>query len=438
MRAGRTPRWALIGAVALVTALATPVVAQEGELPPGWTQDTSPTPPPPPPPAPTTTAPSGEVRGDAPPASVPPGWSEVESPVNPLIPLPGSGPLIRCAWQLPDMDAARPDMQYATDGGEADDDVATNPDDRCGTDSVAAEARKTIQVRAPASGLPRTVELWAAVEHPDGPAALEDVSWTVYYPDGQLKTEAVGEAVATDACEELSETVLAAATASGQLERSVVEDPNAGILASCRQGVGSMLVAPIEIMKHEPCGEYLVELRVTEGTTSALHASYFDVECYVEYQMVFDSITFTDTGEGDGPRYVTTEPAMVENLGSGGVDLSITFDAMVPVDPVTREPLEGPAIELFGASVAVGSRPPVSIAEIAAGSTVWFDAPSVTLCADEAAAFTMWLHDDGVSPGSYRGKVTITARPDLRGESGHFVCHNDNGVWVGGEQRPQP
>jgi hypothetical protein len=343
-------------------------------------------------------------------------------------------------WQLADMDPGEEGTQYEANGRH-DDDPMTTTDRPCAPSSVGADARNTIQVRALAGDGPRTIELWAAVEHADGVFGVTEANWTVYFPDGQELAELKGTAVASRDCAALADSMFAAASETGQVEQTLIEERNGGLLAACAQQITGLFRASVEIDRMMPCGEYRVELEAGDGRVRSLQVAYFDVECFDSLELHFDSVDFVGIGRiaaGDGlsGRAWSVRPT-VTNTGSGGVNVGVVFDAMVPHDPATGEELAGPAIESFAAAFRATGGAQQAVDPIAAGDIIWFDnADARTVCAGGGGEFEMWIPESvSVPAGLYRGQVTVLVRPDVAGDDGAYTCNNDNGIWADGAQR---
>ena len=130
----------------------------------------------------------------------------------------GAAPFIECKWELPDgrpgftnsatppTDVPDPSIQYGTAGNaHRHDDSSVRPDVSPACDGPPATlptqpdgVHHMIQVlplphvspNAPI--LERDIQLWAAVDHPNGIGNIDDVYWKIFHPDGSFKVQVHG------------------------------------------------------------------------------------------------------------------------------------------------------------------------------------------------------------------------------------------------------
>ena len=197
----------------------------------------------------------------------------------------GLPPNIECTWALPDMqsDVPIPIFQYGTPGNahQHDDDMTIVPDaNNTSTDGIQIPCagppgstpsmpdgvRHMIQVRPNPEDRPeeRKIQLFMAVDHPNGISKIVDVYWKVFHPDGSEKLQVHGTRAPKERCNPENSPALGNSSQTGrmfeaavhtrQLSAAAVDDINKGMLAKCLQEEKAIYVAFWAISKHQPCG----------------------------------------------------------------------------------------------------------------------------------------------------------------------------------------
>ena len=181
------------------------------------------------------------------------------------------------------------------------------------------------------------IQLWAAVDHPNGINNIDDVFWRIYHPDGTFKIQVHGTkiGVADDAvvpsdgefiaangtggmslpgydhnndvafgtdkqnnpnmkdferriseCAQLGTstatgTMFEAAVHTGQVAANAVDDLSKGMVAKCQQGEKALYYAMFDIVKDQPCGKYRIEANaLANGNPATVLTNYIDIICF--------------------------------------------------------------------------------------------------------------------------------------------------------------
>jgi len=362
----------------------------------------------------------------------------------------GVPPNIECKWELPDMQVGvtdttypDPDMQYqldATTGAHVhDDDMAVVPSvsPACAlpTSGVGAPTQPNgvhnmIQVVPVPQDLPeeRQIQLWMAVDHPNGISNISDVFWQVFHPDGSEKVQVHGTKIPQAACDPaLGDSaavglMFEAAVHTGQVSAAAVDDVNYGMNAKCLEGVKAIYYASFDLSKHQPCGEYKIDataLNLTGMPTTL--TNYIDVECVFYLKIDFDQVNWGAVTPGYGSvvagDLIWDVPAdnapTVRNVGNDGMGLSLIFSKMVGAS-------FGKEIIAFDACYGktpstlqcIGTDPLKPWEWIQAGVLTPFDnAPERVLCSDEDAKLDLSIHPPAsLVADTYTGTLTVIGR----------------------------
>ena len=364
-------------------------------------------------------------------------------------------PVIECKWELPDMQPGivgnefpEAEKQYGTvsNAHQHDDDMATGPDvsPACGgpPDTLPTQpdgVRSMIQVRPMPDDQPeeRRVQLWMAVDHPNGISNISDVFWKVFHPDGSFKVQVHGTKVEPADCASLGSStetgkMFESAVHTGQVSAAAVDDLNKGLVAKCQQSEKAIYYAQFSISKEQPCGEYRVEASAVASGAETVLTNYIDVTCFYFMQTDFCDVDWgtvtpglTDIVSGDllwNPE-CDTAPT-VRNVGNHGMGLSINFDQMVQVGPDGLPIPGGKTIDDFDACFGKTPATIQCIDPIPASVTVPFDNdPARVLCSNEDGKLDLSIHPPSTLPaGDYAGGVDLWAR------AVHDICPTDQEV----------
>jgi hypothetical protein len=382
----------------------------------------------------------------------------------------GVAPLIECKWELPDMqpgvtDATFPDgtIQYGKALGSPpvpanahihDDDMNVAPDAdnnaANGTQvpcDVAAQApgfptmpefvRHMIQVKPNAEDKPeeRRIQLWMAVDHPNGVSNISDVYWKIFHPDGSFKVQVHGTRVPVANCSQLGDsatvgTMFEAAYHTGQITALAINDPNRGLKAKCSQNEKAIYYATFTLSKHQPCGEYRVEAHAVSSGLEDTLTNFLDVLCYINMELDFNRVNYgtitpglTKVVSGDflfNPPSDTFPTA--KNTANGGLGIAVIFSEMK--QSIGGTPIAGAKIiDQFdicfveATAFAADNTSLKCIDPVMANTRVELGtARAQTLCANEVGKIDFSIHPPSTLPaGTYTGTVTIIAveNPDV-------------------------
>jgi hypothetical protein len=356
-------------------------------------------------------------------------------------------PVIECKWELPDMASAVPGIQYISASGFSDDDPNTMPDGDPTVPGPQAPCagpperhpgmpdgvRHMIQVAPNPEDEPeqRRIQLWAAVDHPSGLASLGSVYWHIYGPGssepvvvhGTRFTECLGPP-----------GMFQAASLTGQLTQAAIEHPQLGIVAMCALNAKALYVGELRLSKHQPCGEYRVELHAVDtNARETILTNYFDVVCMFALRVDFDRVDWHALAPGEwrkvfGDTDFSAPPCIagtvftcptVKNVGNSAMGLRIEAGPMAQVDALGNPVPGGGLILDFGGCFG---RDAASIQCIdpsgpADQSLVFDDDPRRTLCSNEVGKLDLLVRAPvGVPPGVYRGAMTFI------GKANQVVC----------------
>ena len=321
----------------------------------------------------------GVCAGDLGPAE---GEDVLSIPAVVSIVLAGAAPVIKCAWQTPDMqpgatDATTPDptIQYSAAGFNHlhDDDVAVAPSvtPACfgppgSLPGQPNNIQNMIQITANINDLPeeRRVQLLLAVDHPHGIQSIGIVFWSIFDPAGtqlfQVHGTKIGDSDAekpspsggeflpgfdqdndvvfgtvglSAAARRISEcgqlgqsnvvgSMFEAAAHLGELSGAAVDDINVGIVARCMENVTAIYYARFSISSTQPCGEYRIEAHAVSLVGEApVLTNFIDVVCGPNTPAGTDVIAEpVDEGSGDSP--VTLTFSQVDDTGETSLQIS--------------------------------------------------------------------------------------------------------------------
>jgi hypothetical protein len=266
------------------------------------------------------------------------------------------------------------------------------------------------------------VQLWAAVDHPQGLAAIDDVYWVVYHPDGSAKVQVHGTKVpnTSEACAALGSStatgsMFESAYHTGQVAAASIDDINGGLVAKCQESEKAIYYAKFNISKHQPCGEYKVELHAVSGGNEDVLTNYIDVLCFYFLEIDFNSVDWGLIKPGitkivSGDLLMTTPNApTIMNTGNSGMGVGIHFSEMLQqgVDPVVAK-----RITSFDACFGRSPATIQCIDPIPASTVQWFDdSRDRVLCSNEVGKLDLSIHPPITLPnGIYAGTVDIYAR----------------------------
>jgi hypothetical protein len=420
-------------------------------------------------------------------------------------------PNIECKWELPDMDLAATGIQYsdvetpgpAVDDHDDDINLGPTPTMPCALGAgptpptMANGAINMIQVRAPThiQGQPvpvRDIELWAAVDHPTGPALISDVFWDIYQPcpsaalvpgcgagqagagyalkvqvhynsgpvqerDGRGQLEnafarGLGRLSAADGtCDtygsnaDVDGTMWNAAVETLQMAESAVEDPNVGMLALCRENRKAIYHALFQLTKDEPCGTYkVVATAVAAGGNFESLTNFFNVICNVNLQTDFSAVNWGVIvpgfpGDVGGDLIWGNGAPTIANGNNAAMGVTIEYG------PMTSTNFQGKVIDdfdvAFGRSSSNLNRIGYTSPHIQAGQVVDLSrvngtpAPagqlnaSWVLCANELGKIDFSIHPEtGLPNDTYTGTLTLRA---YLAEAAPSICYGNLHVTEG-------
>jgi hypothetical protein len=368
----------------------------------------------------------------------------------------GVAPNIECKWELPDMipldgtpnPYPDPTLEYGTVASPHlhDDDMADTPSPlfpcslpATGTPTQADGATEMIQVRPNGDDEPeeRRVQVWAAVDHPNGISNISDVYWKVFHPDGSFKVQVHGIRIPLADCGLLGDTttvgtMLEAAHHTGQIGATAITDPNRGLVAKCYEQEKAIYYADFSISKEQPCGEYRIEAHAVSMGVEDVLTNYIDVVCFFEGVIDFNDVDFgtifpglTDIVSGDlifDPPADDNPTAM--NVGNVGMTLAVHFDEMCQVG------VPGPkCIDQFDVAFGRSAATLEWIDPVLASTTVtfdtesgptlptprpWLDPPDTVLtdtqvlCSNQVGKIDFSVHPPSTLPaGAYAGEVDV-------------------------------
>jgi hypothetical protein len=387
-----------------------------------------------------------------------------------------TGPIIECAWALPDPSARWSDLMasYKTPTGvTANDDTpnqkpATPPcnNPNIGSESKPLQANQPNAASAPVhiSVMPnqndepneRYIELWAAV---DSTAPGTIVHWKVFHPDGSFKVQVDGTnytAGSSQAPCAGPNGMFDMAVRTGQIEAPAASNATSNIHDSlqdwCRQNVKDFYYGAFGLSKHQPHGKYRIEATAIKPANNGEQTLVYYIEVLpVRYLAKdFNGIGFTNLRAGnvysiDGDlNFAPGTGPTLQNQGNAGlsVEMNYTNLCILVGNPSVRDCGPGKEITYFdgglGTSInTVEHREPIpgypTDAAAASGDRANFLEPIDTtfgpryrtLCPNDLAKIDFSAHTpQTLQNGSYGGKVHLTVIPSAE-------CPTDKGSVYG-------
>jgi hypothetical protein len=380
----------------------------------------------------------------------------------------GTAPVIECKWELPDMLSQNPTdgFQYTKPGVAGghvhDDDMAVVPDgdavktgtqvpcdlkrdangNPTGKPEMQDNVRHMIQVKPNALDKPeeRRIQVWAAVDHPNGLSNISGVFWKIYHPDGAFKLQVHGERVPVNRCDSYGSgtsadgTMFEAAVHTGQLTKDAVDGAGGqqGIIALCQQNVKALYFTEWRISKEQPCGQYKVELHALSNATESVLTNYIDVICFYDLNLDFTSVDYGPITPGrdktvPGDTVFASPPGnslfSVLNGGNLPMGIGLRFKDMLQTNNGT--PVPGPKAitkfdACFGTSAAtIQCIDPIYSTDPSGNPVTTFTyfhetrsaSEATALCTDEVGKLDLSIHPPDFLPaGLYIGSLDITAR----------------------------
>ena len=367
-------------------------------------------------------------------------------------------PIIECKWELVDQLTGVIDNAYPTDHSEADplndpdipygfniadgafgygndDDPLTSPSvtPACDRDGGPQDppnqddgVTHMIQVMPNAEDDPeeRIIQNWAAVDHPAGPNAIDDVFWKIFHSDGSFKFQIHGHMVPVEDVDLLgswndSSTMFGAAYVTGQVSKEAIHDADYGIIDRVKQHQKSLWYADWTISKDQMCGEYRIEAHAVANGAEAVLTNYIDIECFFNLEIDFSSVNWgailpgtSKVVPGDTQFSPPNSSApTVKNTGNSGMQVGVLFA------PLVQQGVPGPKQIVdfdaaFGKNAShlqwIGAQAPY----IQAGDPTWFNDWSIwqVLCNNEVGKLDLSIHPPaGLPNGLYEGNVTVLA-----------------------------
>ena len=350
-------------------------------------------------------------------------------------------PLLLCSWQLPDMDLdPGTGTQYTNAAGESDDAAASAGNPCAGLQPAQGGGAHGAQVIANPGDTPgeRTVELWSALDLPEGVNTSINAYWDVFYPDGNFKARVPASRPgvcadlggSADAPGAVPGSMLAAAIQTGQIDAAAVQ----ALVHRCTQGAGAFALGSVSISASEPCGAYRVEAHAATASSSTRVTSLLDVGCFQYLGLDVESIDWGEIEPGKADHIVgdlsteTGAAPTVGNAGSGGVEIGLDFAPMTLVDDA-GEQIGTTVIDRFSAAFGVDAEAMEALPDIRAKTEAWFGASEwQTLCSGEHGRLDLGLQppEDLIS-GAYEGGITVLTRP----AGPDSPCNNDHGIFGG-------
>jgi hypothetical protein len=282
----------------------------------------------------------------------------------------------------------------------------------------------------------RIIQNWAAVDHPAGAEAIDDVFWKIFHSDGSFKYQIHGHRVALEDIDLLGNegeegSMFWAGWLTGQLSASAISDADYGIIDRVKQHQKTLWYADWLISKDQMCGEYRIEAHAIANGAETILTNYIDILCFYNLEIDFTSVNWgaiipgtSKVVAGDTQFSPPNSSApTVKNTGNSGMQVGVLFS------PLVQQGVEGPKQIVdfdaaFGKSASVlewiGQTPPY----IQAGEVAWFNNNSINqvLCNNEVGKLDLSVHPPpGLPNGQYLGNVTVLAA------LAPGVCPNDVG-----------
>jgi hypothetical protein len=362
-------------------------------------------------------------------------------------------PVIECKWELVDTVVNFVDGTYPQDHSELDplndpdipygfnipngavqygqdDDPLTTPSTspactRSGGQSLPTQpdgVQHMIQVMPVAEDDPeeRIIQNWAAVDHPAGVNAIDDVFWKIFHSDGSFKYQIHGHRVPVSEVDLLGAwnqpgTMWGAAHTTGQVSQGAIHAADYGMIDRVKQQQKTLWYADWLISKDQMCGEYRIEAHAVANGVEAIMTNYIDIICFYNLEIDFSSVNWgailpgtSKVVPGDTQFSPPNSSApTVKNTGNSGMQVGVRFS------PLVQQGVQGPK-QIVDFDAAFGKSASVLqwIDPISANTDIWFNNSSINqvLCANQIGKLDLSIHPPaGLPNGQYAGVVTVLA-----------------------------
>ncbi len=297
----------------------------------------------------------------------------------------GSGPRIQCSWILQDADSSMAGMQYGQDA-----DPMRQPDAPCaipaGSGTLPSQnptSRNVIQVGPVLPGLPgetavvedRIVQSWAAVGHASDTGLVESVTWSVFNPDGTLKTQLQGTKVdpldsgdgplGNDDSVDLNDlgmpgntgTMFDSAHATGQLSADAISASDLGLVDLANRGQRDLWFAQWSAGSGQICGEHLVQVTAMADGVEAMMNTTIEFQCSYNLEVDVSKVLWGAIGAvgkktiPGNLNFIPEDSSKATTLrysGSHPVGIGIQFGKMFEIDSDGVKIPGGLELETFG------------------------------------------------------------------------------------------
>lgn len=372
----------------------------------------------------------------------------------------GVPPNIECKWELPDMvplddltinPYPDPTLEYGTSTNIHlhDDAMAVRPsvDPACSGPPATLPSQPNgvmnmTQARPNPDDLPemRRIQLWMAVDHPNGISNIADVYWKIFHPDGSFKVQVHGVRVPLADIQagklgnsSTAGTMFEAASHTGQIAAAAIDDPNVGLVAKALQQEKAIYYAEFNVSKEQPCGAYKVEAHaVGVGGVEDVLVNYLDIQCFIYGEIDFNTVNWggitpglTDIVSGDLLWDVPADnKPTIRNVGNHGMGPTVHFTTMCQVG-ADGNPIPGAkCIDQFDVAFGRSAAALQWIDPVLASTVVKFDETRErVLCSNELGKMDFSIHPPSTLPtGIYKGTVNLTFYPV------HRICSTDQEV----------
>jgi hypothetical protein len=266
----------------------------------------------------------------------------------------------------------------------------------------------------------RIIQNWAAVDHPAGVNAIDDVFWKIFHSDGSFKYQIHGHKVPVSEVDLLGAwnqpgTMWGAAYATGQVSQGAIHAADYGMIDRVKQQQKTLWYADWLISKDQMCGEYRIEAHAVANGVEAVLTNYIDIICFYNLEIDFSSVNWgailpgtSKVVPGDTQFSPPNSSApTVKNTGNSGMQVGVLFS------PLVQQGVQGPK-QIVDFDAAFGKSASVLqwIDPISAGVETWFadDSLNQVLCANEVGKLDLSVHPPaGLPNGTYVGSVTVLA-----------------------------
>jgi hypothetical protein len=199
---------------------------------------------------------------------------------------------------------------------------------------------------------------------------------------------------------------------------SIDDDAN-GLVALCSEGSKAIYYAEFELSKHQPCGEYMVELHAVSSGAEDVLINYIDVLCVFYLELDFDSVNWGTIYPGvskvvPGDTIFPSSMPTVKNTGNSGMGVAIEYEPMVQVNPDGTPVPGGKIIDEFDACFGTSYTSLFCVDPITSADEIVPLYPDGTtdttniLCSNDTGKIDFSIHPPATLPsGAYEGDVTI-------------------------------